>query len=135
MRHEPVVQRARMTAMVLMQELDLHRGHVDARRAFALAAFAGDAQRERVVELAGGERVRPELPRQREAQRIGAAARHVLLVVRDAIGRAHRAGIELAAVAVVVAHLDGGREPAAAVLGADLVLRPVEARASSSVVA
>ena len=52
----------------------------------------------------------------------------MLLVARHAVGRAHGAGIELAAVAVVVAHLDGRRETAAAVLGADLVLRPVEPR-------
>ena len=133
-RHEPVVQRARMAAVVVMQELDLHRGHVDAGRAFALAAFARDAQRQRVVELARRERVRPELARQREAQRVRAAARHVLLVARHAIRRAHRARVELAAVAVVVAHLDGGREAAAAVLRADLVLGPVEARAQSGAV-
>ena len=50
-------------------------------------------------------RVGPELARQRQAQRVGAAAREVLLVARDAVARAHRAGVELAAVAVVVAHL------------------------------
>ena len=36
----------------------------------------------------------------------------VLLVARDAVARAHRAGVELAAVAVVVAHLDGLGEAA-----------------------
>src|SRR6266581_3100951 len=35
----------------------------------------------------------------------------MLLVARDAITGAHRAGIELAAVSVVVAHLDGFAEP------------------------
>ena len=54
-----------------------------------------------------------ELARQREAQRVGAPARRMLLVARDAIARAHRAGVELAAMAVVVAHLDGLGEAAA----------------------
>ena len=57
-------------------------------------------------------RVGPELARQRQPQRVGAAARQVLLVARDAVARAHRAGVELAAVAVVVAHLDGLGEAA-----------------------
>jgi hypothetical protein len=54
----------------------------------------------------------PELARQRQAQRVGAAARQVLLVARDAVARAHGAGVELAAVAVVVAHLHGLGEAA-----------------------
>ena len=74
------------------------------------------------------ESVGPELAGEREPQRVGAAARHVALVARHAVRRAHRAGVELAAVAVVVAHLDGGGETAAAILGADFVLRPVEPR-------
>src|SRR5262249_29182570 len=41
---------------------------------------------------------------EREPQRIGAAARQMHLVARDAERRAHRAGVELAAVPVVVAH-------------------------------
>src|SRR5690242_6311150 len=40
-------------------------------------------------------------------QRTGAPARQVDLVARDAVARTHRAGVELAAMAVVVAHLDG----------------------------
>ena len=61
---------------------------------------------------------RPELSRQREAQRVGAAARDVLLVEGGAVGRAHHARIGLAAGAVVVAHLDRAGEAAP--------LRPVE---------
>ena len=53
------------------------------------------------------ERVRAELPGQGEAQGIGAATRQVDLVMRHAEGRAHGAGVELPAMAVVVAHLDG----------------------------
>src|SRR6185436_8926100 len=56
------------------------------------------------------------------------AARHVLLVECRAIRRAHRARVEFAAMAVVVAHLDGRREAAAAILRPHFVLGPVEAR-------
>ncbi len=57
--------------------------------------------------------LRAELAGEREPQRVGAAARQVLLVARHAVARAHGAGVELAAVAVVVAHLDGLRQAAA----------------------
>src|SRR5207245_3001245 len=56
-----------------------------------------------------------------EAQRVGATAGEMDLVARGAIRRAHRARVELAAVAVVVAHLDGLVEAAP--------LAPVENRA------
>ena len=59
-----------------------------------------------------GHGVRPELPRERPAQRVGAAAGEVGLLARDAVGRAHGPGVEAAAGAVVVAHLDGGQEAA-----------------------
>ena len=58
----------------------------------------------------------------REPQRIGAASRHILLVARRAVGRAHHAALELAAGAVVVAHLDRALKAAA---GAG-ISRPVE---------
>src|SRR5262249_27921898 len=48
-----------------------------------------------------------------EAERIGAAARHVALIERDAVTRAHHAARQSAAGAVVVAHLDGALKPAA----------------------
>ena len=60
----------------------------------------------------GGERIRPELARERQAQRVGAAARQMLLVHGRAIGGAHHARLGLAAGAVVVAHLDGAAEAA-----------------------
>ena len=73
-----------------------------------------ETQRSSVVVhlVADASAVRAELAREREAQRIRAAARDMLLVARHAIRRAHRAGVELAAVAVVVAHLDGLGEAA-----------------------
>ncbi|MCG3189048.1 MAG: hypothetical protein LKCHEGNO_01291 [Burkholderiaceae bacterium] len=76
-----------------------------------------------------GERVGSQRTGEREAQRVGAAAREVLLVARDAPARAHGAGVELAAVAVVVAHLDRFREAergvAAAARGAQRLGRGV----------
>src|SRR5207248_6825599 len=91
--------------LVVRQEFDLHARHVHTGGAFALAPLAGNAELERL--LHGFLALGPELPRQREAQGVGTAAGEMDLVARGAVGRAHRAGVELAAVAVVVAHLDG----------------------------
>src|SRR5262245_38264933 len=87
----------------MRQELDLHARHVDAGRALALAALARNTQVERV--LYSFLAFVAQLIRKREAQGIRAAAGEVAFVLRRAVGGAHRAGIELAAVAVVVAHL------------------------------
>ena len=86
------------------------------------AGLAGHAEFQRVHHLVGGQRIRPELAGDRQPQRIGAAARDILLVAGGAIGRAHHAAFELAAGAVVVAHLDRALEAAA---GAGIG-RPVE---------
>ncbi len=113
---------------------------------FAPAALAAHAQVERVADRLRRSAVRSELSRQREPQRVRAPARQMLLVARDAKARAHRAGVELAAVAVVVAHLDGLGEAAArdrrrcrravVVFGDRIVLhvprRPVERRHRSA---
>ena len=104
--------------------LDLHARHVDAGGAFAPAGLAGDAELERLRHLVRGQRVGAELARDREAQRIGAAAGDVALVAGDAVARAHDAAGERAAGAVVVAHLDRALETAA---GAGIG-RPVEPR-------
>ena len=71
------------------QHLDLHLRHVDAGRAFAPAGLARHAQRHCVAQRIGRHRVGAELAGQRQAQRVGAAAREVLFVAGDAIGRAH----------------------------------------------
>src|SRR5262249_42938172 len=60
----------------------------------------------------------------REPQRVGTAARDILLVARGAVGRAHHAAFELAAGAVVVAHLDRTLETAARAR----IRRPVQLR-------
>ncbi len=105
---------------VLMQEFELHARHVYTRWAFPLAAFARHAQCHRLGHGFGCEGVGPELTGDGQAQRVGTPAGQVLLVAGHPVGRAHDAGVGLAAGAVVVAHLDGAAE--AAPLG------PVECR-------
>src|SRR6185312_12483208 len=70
----------------------------------------------------GGERVRAELPGDGEAERVGATARDVALLVRYPIARAHDAAGERATGAVVVAHLDRALETASGAA----VVRPVQ---------
>ena len=94
------------------QHLDLHPRHIDARRAFAPAGLAGDAERHRLGERVRGHRVRPELAGEREPERVRPPARQMLLLARRAKARAHHARIEGTAGAVVVAHLDRAQEPA-----------------------
>jgi hypothetical protein len=119
-RDEAVAPREAVAALVLRGELDLHARHVDARRALALATLAGDAQLERFAHRFAREVLALDLAGEREPQGVGAPAREVALGARGAIARAHGAGVELAAVAIVVAHLDGAGEPAP--------LAPVERR-------
>ena len=121
---QPVAPRQAVAVEARRQHLDLHLRHVDAGRAFALARLAGNAQRHRIGDRVGRHRIGAELPGERQAQRVGAPARHVRLVARHAVRRAHHAGIEGAAGAVVVAHLDRA-EHAAERPG---MVRPVELR-------
>src|ERR1022692_772023 len=86
--------------------LDLQLGHIDAGRALAPAPLARYAKIERVAHRVAGKILLPELARKRKTQRVGPSSRRVLLVARDAKARAHRSGVELAAMSVVVAHLD-----------------------------
>src|SRR5438067_11400016 len=91
----PIASTMATARVVMGEKLDLHARHVHTGRAFALAALARDAEIERRLDrlVALG----AELARQREAQRVGAAAREVDLLARRAIRRAHRPGVELAA--------------------------------------
>src|SRR3546814_2173460 len=98
--------------LVMAEELDLHPRHVDAGRAVALAALAADAEIHGLVHRLAGEGIGAALAGQRQTQAVGAAARQMLLVASDAIARAHGAGVALAAMTVVVAHLDGLGEAA-----------------------
>ena len=101
-----------MALFVVVKKLDLHLGHIDPGGAFALAAFARHAQIHGLIHFVGGKRIRPQLARQRQPQRVGTPAREMLLVARDSERRTHRARIKLAAMAVVVAHLNRFIQPA-----------------------
>ena len=114
----PVAQAEALAHAPRRLHLDLHARHVDAGRAVALAALAAHAEIHRRGHGVGGERVGAELARQGEAQRVGAAARQVLLVARHAEGGTHGAGVELPAMAVVVAHLGGLGEAAGRIAAA-----------------
>ena len=62
------------------QRLDLHAGHVHARRAFAAAGLAGDAQLQGGRHVVAAHRVGAELARQRQAEGVGASPGQVGLV-------------------------------------------------------
>ncbi len=72
--------RAAASGVVVVEELRLVRGHVDADRAVAAAALAGQAQVERVPDLRGAPAVGDDLARQHLVQQPGPAARGVLLL-------------------------------------------------------
>src|SRR5437763_8139823 len=91
-------------AQPMVKRFDFHLCHVDARRTFAPAALAAHAQIERVANRGRSERVRTEVAGPRKSQRIRPASCQMLLVPRRAKARAHRSGVELAAMPVVVAH-------------------------------
>ena len=119
-------QRQCMALPVMVQKLDFHFCHVNTGRAFALAALARHAQIHRGVKFIGRKCVRTELTGDREPQRVGPAARQMLLLAGGAERRAHGAGVELAAMPVVVAHLDRLGEAVPAMLRVALVFGPVE---------
>ena len=114
-----VLERVAVPRLVVREKFDLHPRHVHARRTLALAALATDAQIHGVAYTASLVNASaPSCPDSAKPQRVGAPARDVLLVARDPIARTHRAGVELAALAVVVAHLDGFRKAAGVVAAA-----------------
>ena len=99
-------------ALVLVEELALHRRHVDAERALALARLAFQAEVEDVVQTLVAERRARIGLRQRVHQRVGAAARAVLLLARGHVRRAHDARRPLAADADVHAAVGRAAHPA-----------------------
>ena len=94
------------------QSLNLHARHIHARWAFALAALAGNAQRHGGGDFIPRQSIRPQLTRERQAQRIGAPASQMLFIACCAIGWAHDIGIKLPAGAIVVAHLNRAQQAA-----------------------
>ena len=103
--HQAVAPTVAVVLLVLVGGLDLHAGHVHTRGAIAFAAFARNAQVERIAHRIAGQCIRAQLAAQGQAQGVGATACEVLFVAGDAVAGAHGARIKLAAVAVVVAHV------------------------------
>ena len=104
--NQAILERQPVTRLPVMQELGLHARHVDTGRAFASAALALHAQIHRLTNRLRGQALGAKLPGHRQSQGIGAPARQMLFVAGDTVRRTHGAGIKLAAVPVVVAHLD-----------------------------
>jgi hypothetical protein len=88
---QPRAPRQGPAGPALSQGLGAQRGHVDAVRAFALAAFAGHAQVHRGVQRAVGKGSLAEAAVQGFAQHGGTAARAVQVILADAKARAHQA--------------------------------------------
>ena len=117
--NQPVFQCVTMAALVVVQGFYFHARHVHTGRAVPFAAFAADAQIHGVQHLTTGQRIGTELTAQGQTQGVGAPAREMLFITRDAVTWAHGAHIKLTAGAIVVAHLHRlgktqGRVPACA---------------------
>ena len=102
-----VLERIAAPGLVMVQKLHLHFGHVDAGGAVALAALAAHAEVHRFLHGFAGEGIGAELAGDRQPQRVGPSPRQMLFVTRHAVAGAHGAGVKLAAMAIVVAHLHG----------------------------
>ena len=109
---QPVMKRDAVLCGARRCHLDLHPRHVDADRAFPLAGLAGDTQLHGLGHRIACHGVGAKLARHRKAQRIRPSAHRVALVAGGPVGRAHHPAGQLAAGAVVVAHLDSALEPA-----------------------
>ena len=120
---QPGAERQPVAVVVGGQELDLDLGHVDRGRTLGLARLALDAEVHHVEHALAGQFVVRQRARQRRAQRVGAAARGVLLVARGHEARTHGALGPLAADAGAVAHLHGAREAVVAAEGEPLAVR------------
>ena len=90
-------QRRAVDLLVVREELALERRHVDAQRALALARLAFQAQIHDLVKPLVPER-RPRIGRRQGLdQGVGSPPGRVLLLARGHVGRAHHAGVGLAA--------------------------------------
>ena len=108
-----------------MEELGLVGRHVDVDRAVVRAPLAGQAQVERVIDLAALPAVGDDLAAQHLEEQPRAPARRVLLLARDHVARAHHAlGVGLAALSDADAAQRRVREVAAVVGVGELHGRP-----------
>ena len=101
--------------VVVVQELGLVRGHVDADRAVAAARLAGQAQVERLADLGRAPAVGDQVAADHLEQQPGAAARRVLLLAGGLVARAHHGAGAVAALADPDAAAGGLGEVAAVV--------------------
>ena len=104
-----------MLGLVVREELGLHRRHVDAQRALALARLALEAEVEDLVQPLVAERLARVRLRERLDERVGAPAGGVLLLAGGHVGRAHHALAGLAAGADALAAVGGVAHAAAEV--------------------
>ena len=103
--HEPVTERPHSLRVKRLKELGLQLRHVHVAGALALAGLAREAQVHHLGHPAVGI-VRCLVADRRHSQRIGPSASRVLLVLRGAVARAHRAALRLAADPDPVAQFD-----------------------------
>ena len=106
-----------MPAVIVRQELRFVGRHIDAGGAFALAAFAGQTQVQRVMYGAVGGAAVEKIAGQGFEQQMRPAARGMGFLARRHVRRAHRAAFEVAALADSDA--SQGR-PRKAVVGAEI---------------
>ena len=93
-----------MSAAIVMQELSLHLGHIDAGWAFPLTTLAANAEIHGVVQGIRCERILSQLASDRQAQRVGATAGQVLFVTSYTIRRTHGANLGFTAGPIVITH-------------------------------
>ena len=109
---QPRAQRHAVLRLVVREELGLHRRHVDAQRALALARLALQAEVEDLVQPLVAQRGPRVGLRERLDERVRAAAGGVLLLARGHVGRAHDARAALAAGADALAAVGGAAHAA-----------------------
>ena len=94
-----------MFGFVMVRGFNFHTRHVHTGGAIAFATFAAHTQVHGLEQFVAAQCVYTKLTTQSQTQGVGATAREVLFIARDAVAGAHGACIKLATGAVVVAHL------------------------------
>ena len=103
-RHESVSKGKPLASATLIGRLDLHSGHVHARRTLPPAGLTAHAEVHGLGHLWARD-VTLELPTQGKPQGVGAPPNGVNLLAGDAKTGAHHTDIEFPTMAIVVAHL------------------------------
>src|SRR2546427_3607736 len=103
-----------MAGVVMAQKLVLEFGHVHIRGAFGFTCLALQTQVEHVVQSMAGEFGLWQAPCENGPQGIGPPAGRMLLVACRHVRWTHGRTGELAALAIAIAHVDGGSKAAVA---------------------